>query len=158
MNSSSYAAYIISENIVSPLGFTAEENFKNVSENRTGVKTIRDPEFIPVRFSGARLEDTLLEKEFQKLNVSAKYTRLEKMMLLSITDALKRTGIDAQSKETVFIFSTTKGNIELLNSKFKNEFEASRIQLWKTAQVIAEYFGNKNKPVVICGSVSCSNG
>ncbi len=150
------AAYIISENIVSPLGFTAEENFKNVSENKTGVKTIHDLKYIPVPFSGAQVDDGFLEKEFQKLNVSAAYTRLEKMMLLSIADAVKRAGIDPSGADTVFVFSTTKGNIELLNPKFTNEFDSSRIQLWKTAQVVAEYFGNKNKPVVI--SNACISG
>ncbi len=150
------AALIIGENIVSPLGFTAEENFKNISENRTGVKIIHDTSFIPIPFSGARIEIDLLESEFQKLKISEKYTRLEKMMLVSIADAVKLSGIDAAAGDTVFVFSTAKGNIELLNSKFKNEFDPSRIQLWKTAQVVTDYFRNKNKPVVI--SNACISG
>lgn len=149
-------AYITGENIVSPLGFTAAENFKNVSANKTGVKTINDPEFIPVPFSGARMENALLVQEFQKLKIPGKYTRLEKMMLLSITDAVKRSGIDAAGAGTVFVFSTTKGNIELLSNKLKSEFEGSRVQLWRTAQVVTDYFKNKNKPVVI--SNACISG
>ena len=150
------SAYIIGENIVSPLGFTAEENFRNVSENRTGVKTIQDPAFIPVPFSGAQIDNEILEEHFQKLHTSEKYSRLEKMMLLSIADAVRLSGIDATANDTLFVFSTTKGNIELLNSKYKTEFESSRIQLWKTAQVVTGYFKNKNKPVVI--SNACISG
>jgi 3-oxoacyl-[acyl-carrier-protein] synthase I len=150
------AAFITGENIVSPLGFTAEENFRNVSANMTGVKTIRDENFIPLPFSGAQVDDAKLEDAFAKLNAPARFTRLEKMALVSISDALERSGAVASDPHTLFVFSTTKGNIELLNSKFKNEFETSRIQLWKTAQVVAEYFGNRNKPVVI--SNACISG
>lgn len=150
------SAYIIGENIVSPLGFTAGENFKNVSGNKTGVKTILDTDFIPLPFSAAKINNDVLDLEFEKLKVAEKFTRLEKMMLLSITDAANLSGIDITAGNTVFIFSTTKGNIELLSSKFKNEFDASRIQLWKTAQVVTEYFRNPNKPVVI--SNACISG
>ena len=150
------AAFITGENIVSPLGFTAEENFRNVSENKTGVKTIHDPAFIPLPFSGAQVEDEMLEKEFSKLQLEGKFTRLEKMMLISITDAVLSSGIDPASGNTLFVFSTTKGNIELLNKKLQNEFEPDRIQLWRTAQVVTEIFRNKNKPVVI--SNACISG
>ncbi|CAN5385832.1 beta-ketoacyl synthase N-terminal-like domain-containing protein [soil metagenome] len=150
------SAYIIAENIVSPLGFTAEENFKNVSQNKTGVKTIHDVSFIPLPFSGAQIDNGILQQNFEKLHATEKYPRLEKMMLLSIADAVERSGIDATGSDTVFVFSTTKGNIELLHSKFKDEFEPSRILLWKTAQIVTEYFRNKNKPVVI--SNACISG
>ncbi len=150
------SAYIIGENIISPLGFSAAENFINVSANRTGVKTILDKDFIPLPFSGARIGNDILDHEFQKLSVTEKYTRLEKMMLLSIADAVRHSGIDITGTDTIFVFSTTKGNIELLNSKFKNEFDSSRIQLWKTAQFVTYFFRNPNKPVVI--SNACISG
>ena len=150
------AAFILAENIVSPLGFTAEENFKNLIANHSGVRTLNDPAFIPVPFSGAQVDHSALENEFLKLNATGKYTRVEKLMLLSVSDAMKLSGIDAASSDTLFIFSSTKGNIELLSSKHKNEFDPDRIHLWKTAQVIAEYFGNPNKPLVI--SNACISG
>ncbi len=150
------SAYIIGENIVSPLGFTAAENFNNVSENISGVKTIHNTEIIPVPFSGARLDDDILNQQFQNLKAKEKYTRLEKMMLLSIADAVQHSDIDAKGNDTVFVFSTTKGNIDLLNSKYKNEFDPSRLQLWKTAQMVTDFFENKNKPVVI--SNACISG
>src|ERR1043165_47237 len=112
------SAFVIGENIVSPLGFTAVENFRSVSENKTGVKTIHDTSFIPVPFSGAQIDSDGLEREFSKLNLNGKFTRLEKMMLLSITDAVKQSGIDASASDRLFVFSTTKGNIELLDKKF----------------------------------------
>jgi 3-oxoacyl-[acyl-carrier-protein] synthase-1 len=149
-------AFIIGVNIVSPLGFSAEENFQNVSANRTGIQTIHDSAFIPVPFSGAHIDDNRLEMEFNKLKVSRKFTRLEKMMLLSITDALNESGIDAAADDTLFVFSTTKGNIELLDSTLRDEYEPSRIQLWRMGAVITEHFGNKNKPVVI--SNACISG
>ncbi|MEO8086928.1 MAG: beta-ketoacyl synthase N-terminal-like domain-containing protein [Bacteroidota bacterium] len=150
------SAYIIGENIVSPLGFTAEENFNNVSLNKSGLKTIHDTSFIPLPFSGARIEDDILEHSFQQLNVKDKFTRLEKMMLLSVNDAVHLSGIDVKGNDTLFVFSSTKGNIELLNSKFKDEFDLLRIQLWRTAQVVTDHFGNRNKPVVI--SNACISG
>jgi len=149
-------AFIIGENIVSPLGFTAEENFKNVVENKSGVKTIHDSAFIPLPFSGARIDNESLERSFQNLAAKDKYTRLEKMMLVSIFDVISQSGIDASGSDTVFVYSSTKGNIDLLQPELKNEFDPSRIHLWKTAAVVTDYFKNKNKPVLI--SNACISG
>jgi 3-oxoacyl-[acyl-carrier-protein] synthase-1 len=150
------AAYIIGENIISPLGFTAEENFQNVSQNKSGVKTIYDPAFIPVPFSGAQISNTSLEKELAILQIPGKFTRLEKMMLCSITDAVQQSGIDSASSDTLFVYSTTKGNIDLLDKTIGKEFDRERIQLWKSAQLITGIFENKNKPVTI--SNACISG
>lgn len=150
------AVTIAGENIVSPLGFTAAENFNQVSANLSGIKIIHDPSYIPLPFSGSRINDVLLEKQFSASGIAGDFTRLEKMMLLSMTDAIAGAGIDASSPETIFVFSTTKGNIELLNKEEQKKFEPSRIHLWRTAQVMTDYFGNHNKPVVI--SNACISG
>jgi 3-oxoacyl-[acyl-carrier-protein] synthase-1 len=149
-------AFIIGENIVSPLGFTAGENFKNISANISGVKTINDAAFIPLPFSGARIENVRLNNAFSQINIAGKFTRLEKMMLLSITDAMQRSAVDPTSPETLFVFSTTKGNIELLDKKSDSEFDRDRLQIWKTAEIVCEYFQNRNKPVII--SNACISG
>jgi len=149
-------AFIIGENIVSPLGFTTEENFRNVSENISGVMTINNPAFIPVPFSGARIEDDKLDKAFSQLQVTGKFTRLEKMMLLSITDAVEKSGIDPSAPDSLFVYSTTKGNIELLDKKFEKDFDKDRVQIWRTAEIVSENFKNRNKPVII--SNACISG
>lgn len=149
-------AFIIGENIISPLGFTAEENFRSVSENISGVKTIHDPDFIPQAFSGAKISKDLLERNFSKLHSTGNFTRLEKMMILSIQDAVTKSGIDPSSADILFVISTTKGNIALLDTELKKKFEADRIHLWKTARIVSDYFKNNNTPVTI--SNACISG
>ena len=149
-------AFIIGENIISPLGFTAEENFRNISATISGVKTIHDPRFIPQAFSGAEIKKNEVENKFSALHADENFTRLEKMIILSVNDAISRSGIQTSSPDVLFVISTTKGNIALLDPELRKSFEPDRIHLWKTARLVSEYFQNKNTPVTI--SNACISG
>jgi 3-oxoacyl-[acyl-carrier-protein] synthase-1 len=83
-----------------------------------------------------------------------KYTKLERAAIISVYEALLSTDIDPSDDEVLFVFSTTKGNIELLEQN--NDYEFERIYLWRSAQLIAQYFGNKNQPLVV--SNACISG
>jgi len=56
------------------------------------------------------------------------------------------------SKKTVFIFSSTKGNIDLLETGPHTE----QTFLWHTANKIAQHYGNPNKPITV--SNACVSG
>lgn len=144
-------AFLLQSNIVSPLGFTTKTNFDAVYEGRSGFKQLEGD------FCSSVLDKDALEKEFAK-NISSgkKFTRLEKMCLLSVKDVLDSSGADPKSKKTLLIISTTKGNIDILEGTYKNEIPEERVYLHEFAETIAEHFAFVNKPVVI--SNACISG
>lgn len=150
-------AYILADNIISPLGFSSSENFEQLKKMQTGVKRIIDSN-VSVEPLFAGIVDTLkLDIEFQKLNTQNEFTRLEKMVILSVTDCLNQNqNIDIQSPKTLIILSTTKGNIDLLQSDDNSTFDRKRVYLWETANVIGRYFNNPNQAIVI--SNACISG
>jgi len=149
--------FVASDNIVSPLGFTSDENFAQLLKMKTGVLLHADTTLSAEPLFVSVLDTQKLNNEFEKLNVKQEYTRLEKMMLLSVTDALSRNKhIDIESKKTLLIVSTTKGNIDLLDQTEGEKFDKNRIHLWETANVVARYFNNPNQPLVV--SNACISG
>jgi 3-oxoacyl-[acyl-carrier-protein] synthase-1 len=83
------------------------------------------------------------------------YTPLEKAAILSVTQAAKESAIDLSDPSVLFILSSTKGNIYLLDEKEPGFFR-DHLYLWHTAQKIAGYFHNPNVPVVV--SNACISG
>ncbi|HET6225108.1 MAG TPA: beta-ketoacyl synthase N-terminal-like domain-containing protein [Bacteroidia bacterium] len=149
--------YIAADNIISPLGFTSEENFEQLKQMKTGVQKINSSAYAPDPIHAALIDDQKIENEFEKLNTSTSYTRLEKLILLSVTAALKQnTGIDVSSKKTLLIISTTKGNIDLLDPTNAQNFDKKRVYLWETARIIQDYFKLPNKPLIV--SNACISG
>jgi 3-oxoacyl-[acyl-carrier-protein] synthase-1 len=144
--------YLVSDNIISPLGITSKENFAALVEMRSGVRKIEAGVLSPEAVCAAKIDDAVVLKN----NDLKEYTRLEKLLILSVADALSDSGIDITSKDTLIIFSSTKGNIDLLDKNQKGTFDKSRLLLWKTAQVIADHFKNPNKPLVV--SNACISG
>lgn len=151
------SAFVIADNIISPLGFTSSENFEELKKMHTGVKRLETSELSSEPVCAALVDTQKLNSEFQKLNTKHSYTRLEKMVLLSIKDCLKQnSNIDITSKKTLIILSTTKGNIDLLDSSLATKFDKKRLFLWETANIIAQHFSNPNKPIIV--SNACISG
>jgi 3-oxoacyl-[acyl-carrier-protein] synthase-1 len=84
-----------------------------------------------------------------------KYTFFEKMLLTSSIQAVRKAGIDPSSDRVLFIISTTKGNVSLLDRDVKG-FPQERVLLGKSASMVSRYFGNPNSPVVVCNA--CISG
>src|SRR3954468_2192723 len=149
--------YIAADNIISPLGFTSEENFEQLKNKKTGVQKIASSPYSLQPIYAALIDEKKIDTEFKKLNISNPFTRLEKLMILSISAALKQNqAIDIQSKKTLLIISTTKGNIDLLDPAHTAGFDKKRVYLWETARVIQEQFKSPNKPLII--SNACISG
>lgn len=150
-------AFVVADNIISPLGFTSSGNFEELKKMYTGVKRLETSELSSEPVCAALVDTRKLDSEFQKLNAKSEHTRLEKMVLLSINDCLKQNpNIDITSKKTLFILSTTKGNIDLLDATLASKFDKKRVYLWETANVIAQHFNNPNKPIIV--SNACISG
>ena len=147
-------AFLHNSNIISPLGFTTKQNFNAVCDGKVAMQ---NHTFNGVTYCAAVIENKFLDDTFaqQTKSTSKNFTRLEKMCILSVQDVITQSGIDVKNKRTLFIFSTTKGNIDLLENK-PPEIAEDRIYLYETAQVISTYFGFTNKPMVV--SNACISG
>lgn len=146
----------IGDNIVSPLGWTTAENWSAAVAEQTGLRPYSHHFGLPEPFFASLLDADILNERFSKLpyNQEEKYTKVEKMAILSATDALANAGVNPADPQVIFVFSTTKGNVELLEDL--RGYEPERPYLWRSAQLVARHFGNPNEPVVV--SNACISG
>lgn len=121
-------AYIIADNIISPLGETSEENYLSVKAGRSGIRAYEPGTCnIPEGFYAS-----LLFEDFETL------------ALRSAQKAIANAQKELKGKRTAFILSSTKGNIE------------ENISLADSAQRIASQLGIDAKPIVVCNA--CISG
>ncbi len=144
--------YITDYNCVTPLGYNVDSNWNALLEGKSGVAlhSIIDNQeaFYASMIDSDRLNETF--NRYYDQNENYTFTRLEKMLLLSLQPLIERHTL---SEDTAFILSTTKGNISLL----KNQSELPEgIYLSTLAQKIADFFGFKTKPIVV--SNACVSG
>lgn len=128
-------AYIIADNIISPLGETSEENYLSVKAGRSGIRAYEPGTCnIPEGFYAS-----LLFEDFETLALRSAQK--------AIANAQKDIGnerLELKGKRTAFILSSTKGNIE------------ENISLADSAQRIASQLGIDAKPIVVCNA--CISG
>ena len=170
----------LGDNIISGLGFTAEENYRNVKQGVCGLKFFADRYDIPEPFMASEIDDGRLEEAFGELVAEASavrdadtayrhrrqygqrpadgvnYTKLEKASIVSVAGALRDTAIDPADDRVLFVLSTTKGNVFLIDENERAGYEYDQIYLWRSAELIASFFGNPNQPVVV--SNACISG
>lgn len=121
-------AYIIADNIISPLGETSEDNYLSVKSGRSGIRAYEPGTCnIPEGF-----------------NASLLFEDFETLALKSAQKAIGNAQLELKGKRTAFILSSTKGNIE------------GNISLADSAQRIASQLGIDTKPIVVCNA--CISG
>lgn len=138
--------YINQSNILTPFGISVETNWMNLINGNSAVSKIDSFGHLQ-NFHAARIEDEILNTIKSSVIGSEKYTRLELFgiyVLQSIVEKEKLT------LKTGLIISTTKGNINQLS----NSIDEASIPLF--AQKIADYFGFKAEPIVVCNA--CISG
>lgn len=138
--------YCIGHNIISPLGTTSEENFEAVLSGKTELKQHDNLFGLPEMCCVSVFRDDSVFRQ-----VENDITFLENLMIHSVKKANEAAKLDLSSPDTIFIISTTKGNVSYLS-----ENEDDRIFLWHSAEKISNYFGNANEPLVI--SNACISG
>jgi len=151
--------YIIGDNIISSLGFTTEENFCAVKQGISGVRYYDVGTFdLPEAFMASLIDKEKLNDEFLKISSKNNYTGLEKAAILSVFSANREAQIDLSNDKTIFILSTTKGNVDLLENKdcHCGLDPQSPVYLWHTAEIITRFFNNPNTPIVV--SNACISG
>jgi len=101
------------------------------------------------------LDKKQLAIPISEFGLTEKFTLFEQLIIISIKKAIAGINVDPAGEDTAIILSTTKGNIDLLKSNEKG-FENDRVHLWKSAQVIGQYFKSKSTPQVV--SNACISG
>ncbi len=141
--------YITASNCVTPLGFDVDSNWNALQNNLSGIKKHQNIGQLET-FYASIVDKNELDLAFSKIEMDRQFTKLEKMMILALSPLVKENKISAK---TAFIFSTTKGNISLLEDK-KELVENA--QLATLAKKISNYFGFKTEPIVV--SNACVSG
>jgi len=151
---------LLGDNIISSLGFSTEENFQKMKQGITGLTFYEEYFDLPEPFMASMIEDKKLDDAFYQLPKAAKsktnYTKLEKAAILSVSKALENTGIDPANKDVLFLLSSTKGNVFLLDRNQKEDYASERMYVWHSAELIAHFFDNRTPPVTV--SNACISG
>lgn len=128
-------AYIIADNIISPLGETSEENYLSVKAGRSGIRAYEPGTCnIPEGFYAS-----LLFEDFETLAL-----RSAQKAIANAQKTMGNAQLELKGKRIAFILSSTKGNIE------------ENISLADSAQRIASQLGIDSKPIVVCNA--CISG
>jgi len=141
-------------NIISPLGFSTQENYQAVSNSIIGVKKLKLP-FSQDEFCVAKISDDKIQEHFSQIKNAEAHTKLEQLSILSIQDVLNQSGINPKDNRTLLIYSTTKGNIDILENAYKN-IDSKRAYLSVFAKHLQSYFQLAYTPVVL--SNACISG
>jgi len=134
-------AWVVASSVISPLGFTSDENYLKIRQQVSGLSKINDTTLSVNPFCAGHIST---------LNDSPTHTKFETMCKKAVEVALNKIKLD--SARTLYILSTTKGNIELLNTSAGN---TERLALHATAKRLAEDAGFQNSLVV---SNACISG
>jgi len=144
--------FIVSDNILSPIGLTTAENFEGLKQGVSGVKLHHDTALADEPFYASLFEKNSVFIEDQ----NHPYTKFEQLLIASITDALKHGSIRTSDTRTLLIISSTKGNISLLETEANTPALQKRIAMATSAKLVADHFGFVNTPLVV--SNACISG
>ena len=147
--------YKIGEGVVSPLGMTAGAVYEALCKGESRAQHYENTFGLPEPFFASLLDEDKLDSAFSALwdYGTEGYTKVEKAAIVAAAQAINEANIAADREDVIFVLSTTKGNVDLLEN---NPYEPERPYLWRTAQLITEYFNNPNTPIVV--SNACISG
>ncbi len=143
--------WITGDSLVTPLGFSSGENFANLLQGKSGLKKITLPVSGFSTWASFLSESQL--KKLEEMTLPVFETRFEKLLFLPLKQVIEEYRVDPKSSKTLFMFATTKGNIELIGNE---NVKPEQLSLFASAIKLSRYFGNPNKPFVI--SNACISG
>ncbi len=138
--------YKLSDNIISPLGFTTEENYQAVKDGTAALHRYERQWGLPEPFTAS-----FFSGEQTAAFAKPGMTRFESLVAESIERALENVTFDLRGADVVMIIGTTKGNVEELSADTGNYRH-----LGESAKRIAKHLGITTTPVVACDA--CVSG
>ena len=146
-------SYIIDHNIISSLGFDSKTNFKKLTEQISGICEHKRSN--GDSFFSSLVDENKVNSYFDKIGDTEIFTRLEKMMLLSV-HYLLRSSKHKITNKTGLIISTTKGNIDVLSPDSKFFSDSKRAYLSELGKRVQSFFKFKEEAIVL--SNACISG
>lgn len=145
--------YLSHNNIMSSLGFTSETVVNNIHNEVSGVSLINNTALFPKPFYSSLIDTEQLETEFSVLANKNLYTRLEQMMISSLSITIESSGVKITDRVGLLI-ATTKGNVDVLDTS--SLFSENRAYLSELGQQVSDFFEFKHKPIIV--SNACVSG
>ena len=142
--------------MISSLGFNSSEHIEKLCLSTSGIKPCSNTLLYPTPFQASIIDPNRLNEAKSEIDLVDNYTKLEQLHILSIKDCIVQTDADVTSSRTLFVFSTTKGNIDLLAKNYAGKINVKRAYLHEMAKAVSQYFGNAVNPVVV--SNACISG
>ena len=144
--------FITATNMISPLGFNSETNISQIAQEKSGIALHETISSSPCYAS--IIDEGLLNHAFSKIGDNNAYTKLEKLMILSLQDTISQANFSITEK-TALLIATTKGNVDTLHAN-TTHFTPERAYLPELGEKIKRFFGFKNEPIII--SNACVSG
>lgn len=141
MDYSMRKVWVVADSIVSPLGFTSEENYGRVMAGETAIGDFSFEDDPGNKIKAAAIRN---RTSYEGL------TFFESICSIALERLFTKTPLPRE--RTLFILSTTKGNIDLLGQESGS---VERIRLYDTAMLLARRFGLQDVQVV---SNACISG
>lgn len=139
---------VLATNITSPLGMTTEENYLAVKSGASVLSTYEHWKGFTDPFASS-----MFSSEQEAALAVEGCSRFESMVIRSVTEALSHIA-NFDKDRTVFILSTTKGNVEELAAVAEND--GNYLHPGDTAKKIALQLGISTDPIVVCNA--CISG
>lgn len=138
---------ILATNITSPLGRTTEENYQSLRAGNSALVRYEGWRGVPESFTASILSDG------QMADIALEgYSRFESLAIRSVEESMLHCDIDITSPRTLLILSTTKANVDALDTGGEGDYLAPGA----TAKKIAQHFAMSSQPVVVCNA--CISG
>lgn len=140
--------YVESDNIISPLGMTTEENLQAVRAGRSALRLYKDGRNLLEPYTAS----LLTEAQRRQIAVEG-LTEFESMIVSSARKALEGASFNPADEHVALIISSTKGNISLMQTGTE---DSSLVSLGESARKIASALGVKTMPITVCNA--CISG
>ena len=144
----------VADSILSAYGLGTETNYKLIKTGKSYLQKYVGKWGMPEPFYATFIDAGFLDEQCRELGISSEYTRLERMAIVVINDALKELDINLSENNILFVFATTKGNVHLLADCVSVPLDS--LHLTKMAKKVALWFGNNTWPLVV--SNACISG
>lgn len=141
--------YITETNCITPLGFDVASNWEALLNGQSGIQRFEKLGMLESFYASVVNSDEI-DAAFAPISNENHFTKLEKMLILALAPIIGNKTI---TNKTAFIFSTTKGNIGLLEDE-NNNVEAAHLSA--LAKKISTFFRFSTEPIVV--SNACVSG
>ena len=148
--------YIGAENIISPIGNSATQNFEKLQKGISGIELHKNVGFDNKDLFLSKINDDSFNKFLLKFDALLIQSISDTLLQIKHTPTPSQEGnvpdqfLNNQSSNLIVIISSTKGNIDKLNT------ENEDYSLVESAKTIQEHFKLKNTPLII--SNACISG